>query len=339
MYRLTIAPLDETIDVEDGQTILEACLRNGIWLPYACGHGRCSTCKVDVVDGDVDHGHASPFALMDFERQEGKTLACCAQLRSDTTIEAEIEEDADARNHPIRELTGRVARITALTPTVRGITLMVPDDFAFQAGQYVNVHVPGVQGARAFSIANAPSQRGVVELQVRLVDGGKATTFLHERLRVGDELRLQGPFGRFFVRSSRTTPRIFVAGGSGLSSLEAMLVDRLEDGCTVPTTLLHGVRSAEELYHRDVFDALAAAHSHFRYVPVVGPVHHELERLNAGKFVGHVAYLCGPPPMVEACIRVLMKGRLFEKDIFTERFVTQGDGETALAKSPVFKRI
>src|SRR5690349_9006128 len=71
-HHLTIATLGETIEVEDGQTILEACLRQGIWLPYACGHGRCSTCKVDILDGEVDHGHASSFALMDFERQDGK---------------------------------------------------------------------------------------------------------------------------------------------------------------------------------------------------------------------------------------------------------------------------
>lgn len=339
VFRLTIAPLDETIAVKRGQTILEACLQHGIWLPHACGHGRCSTCKVDVVEGEVDHGHASPFALMDFERADGKALACCAQLRSDTTIEAEVEQDEDAEHHPLREMTGRITRIESLTPTVRGIRLAVPDDFRFQAGQYVNVHVPGVEGARAFSIANSPSACGVVELHVRFVEGGAATTYLHERLKEGDELRLQGPFGRFFVRASRSAPRIFVAGGSGLSSIASMVKERIESGCDVPVTLIHGARSNEELYHRDVFEAFAGAHRHFRYAPVVGLAHQELERLFEGRFGGHCAYLCGPPPMVEACIRVLMKGRLFEKDIFTERFVTRGDGASGLARSPLFKRL
>jgi phenol hydroxylase P5 protein len=53
-------------------------LRAGIYLPHACCHGLCATCKVQVTDGEVDHGEASTFALMDFEREEGKCLACCA---------------------------------------------------------------------------------------------------------------------------------------------------------------------------------------------------------------------------------------------------------------------
>ncbi len=295
---------------------------------------------MDVVDGEVDHGPASPFALMDFEREEGKVLACCATLRSDVTIEAEIEQDEDAENIPVREMTGRVTRVVDLTPTVRAIWLAVPEDFRFQPGQYVNVQVPGVKGARAFSIANPPSERGVVELHVRRVDGGAATTYLHDTLKTGDELRVSGPYGRFFVRASRTAPRIFVAGGSGLSSIVSMIVERLESGCTVPVTLVHGARSEEELYYREKFEALAAQHPWFRYVPAVSGFAHEvLERTYEGKFSGNTAYLCGPPPMVEGCIRVLMKGRLFEKDIFTEKFVTQNDGESALAKSPLFKRI
>ena len=75
-YTLTIEPLGQTVEVEEGQNVLDACLRAGIWLPHACCHGLCATCKVNVVDGEVEHGDASPFALMDFEREEGKTLAC-----------------------------------------------------------------------------------------------------------------------------------------------------------------------------------------------------------------------------------------------------------------------
>ncbi|MCB1331014.1 MAG: 2Fe-2S iron-sulfur cluster binding domain-containing protein, partial [Maritimibacter sp.] len=87
-FQLTIEPLGETIEVEEGQTVLDACLRQGIWLPHACGHGLCGTCKVEVLDGEVNHGDASQFALMDFERDDGKTLACSCTLEADTTIEA-----------------------------------------------------------------------------------------------------------------------------------------------------------------------------------------------------------------------------------------------------------
>ena len=109
-YELTIEPIGQTIEVEDDQTILDAALRAGIWLPHACCHGLCATCKVVVTDGEVDHGEASSFALMDFERDEGKTLACCARLQSDVTIEAEIDEEPDAESIPVRDFPGTVSR-------------------------------------------------------------------------------------------------------------------------------------------------------------------------------------------------------------------------------------
>ncbi len=352
-YQLTIDPIGETIEVEEDQTLLDACLRNGVWLPHACGHGLCGTCKVDLVDGELDHGGASPFALMDFERQEGKALACCATLRSSATIEAEIDEDEDAECHPVADYVGVVTRIEELTPCIKGIWLELPGEgIAFQAGQYVNVHVPGVDGPRAFSIANEPQAPNVVELNVRLVEGGKATPYLHDKLEVGDELRFTGPLGRFFVRKSVEKPRIFVAGGSGLSSPKSMILDLLAQDDTTPTYLFQGARTEEHLYYRELWEKLDAENDHFHYVPVLsgldddaswtgerGYAHEAMERRFDGRFSGHTAYLCGPPPMVEACIRSLMKGRLFEKDIFTERFVTQADGDAALAKSPLFKRI
>ena len=66
-FEVTIEPLGQTIEVEEEQTILDAALRAGIYLPHACCHGLCATCKIDVLDGEVDHGEASSFALMDFD--------------------------------------------------------------------------------------------------------------------------------------------------------------------------------------------------------------------------------------------------------------------------------
>ena len=79
-YELTIEPIGETIEVEEGQQILDACLRAGIYLPYACNHGLCAPCKIQVLEGEVEHNEASGFALMDMERDEGRTLSCCSTL-------------------------------------------------------------------------------------------------------------------------------------------------------------------------------------------------------------------------------------------------------------------
>jgi len=351
-FELTIEPLGETIEVEDDQTILDACLRNGIYVPYACNHGLCGTCKVDVLEGEVDLGDASMFALMDFEREEGKALACCAHLQSDVTIEADVDEDPDARYLPIEDYVATVDEIVDLTPDIKGIQLKVGGaGVEFQAGQYINVEIPGLDAPRAFSIASSPAIPNRLELHVRLVPQGRGTGYIHHQLKLGDEMRFAAPFGRFFVRKSAEVPMIFIAGGSGLSSPKSMVLDLLEEGCDLPITLFHGVRAARDLYCRELFEGLAEKHRNFTYVPALsepdgadwagetGFIHEVAERHFAGKFAGHKAYLCGPPPMIEAAIRALMKGRLFEKDIYTEKFVTQADGEAALARSPLFRRI
>ena len=120
-HQLTIEPLGQVIEIEEGQTILDAALRAGIYLPHACGHGLCGTCKVQVSDGEIEHGEASGFALMDYEREEGLCLACCATVESDVVVEAEIDEEPDALNLPVQDFHGVVARIEDLTPTIKGV--------------------------------------------------------------------------------------------------------------------------------------------------------------------------------------------------------------------------
>jgi phenol hydroxylase P5 protein len=352
-YQLTIEPLGATIEVEEGQTLLDAALRQGIYIPHACGHGLCGTCKVQVCDGEVDHGHANPFALMDFERDAGKTLACCATLQSDATIEADIDEDPDAEIIPVRDFHTTVSRIEDLTPTIKGIFLKLDQPIHFQAGQYVQVVIPGVEGGRAFSIANSPAQvqaTGEIELNVRIVAGGAGTTWLHQNLTVGDQLQIAGPYGRFFVRKSARLPRLFMAGGSGLSSPRAMIHDLLEGHDPLPITLVYGQRMREELYYDEEFRALAVKHPNFTYVPSLsnepeasdwtaarGFVHDVAKAHFGGTFAGHQAYLCGPPVMIEACIATLMQGRLYERDIYTEKFLSAAD--TSQQRSPLFKRV
>lgn len=270
-YELTIEPLGQTIEIEEGQTILDAALRAGIYLPHACGHGLCATCKVQVVDGEVEHGAASSFALMDFEREEQKCLACCATVQSDITIEAEIEEDLDAENLPVRDYPATVSRIENLTPTIKGLWLKLdtPEGMHFQAGQYVNLVLPDGIGSRTFSIANAPQQGSEIELNIRIIPGGSGTTYVHERIKPGDRLTITGPYGRFFVKKSADMPVIFMAGGSGLSSPRSMILDLLGEGFSKPITLIYGQRNLSELYYHDEFLTLSQKYPNFNYVPVL----------------------------------------------------------------------
>ncbi|MEX2474315.1 NADH:ubiquinone reductase (Na(+)-transporting) subunit F [Marinobacter sp.] len=351
-YTVTVEPIGEQIEVEDGQTILAAALRQGVWLPFACGHGTCATCKVQVIEGDVEIGEASPFALMDVERDEGKVLACCATVESDVTIEADIDVDEDFEGYPVEDYTATVTDIVELSPTIMGIHLKLDSPMTFQAGQYINIELPGVDGARAFSLANPPSRADEVELHVRLVEGGAATTYIHQELKVGEKLHLSGPYGQFFVRSSQPGNLIFIAGGSGLSSPQSMILDLLEQSDDRQITLFQGARNLMELYNHELFEGLASDNDNFTYVPALsqadedgdwqgfrGYVHDAAKEHFDGRFSEHKAYLCGPPPMIDAAITALMRGRLFERDIFMEKFLTAADGAEETQRSALFKKI
>ena len=135
-HQLNIEPLGEAIEVAEGQTILDACLRAGVYLPHACGHGLCGTCKTQVTDGEIDHGAASPFALMDFEREDGFVLACTCTLKSDVSIEADVDEDPDARRISVRDFHGTLVALDDLTHDVKGLRIALDDGpIDFQAGQ------------------------------------------------------------------------------------------------------------------------------------------------------------------------------------------------------------
>lgn len=349
-FSLEIEPTGDLVEVEEGQTLLDASLRQGVYLPHACNHGLCGTCKVEVLEGEIDHGEASPFALMESERDDGFCLACTATITEDVVIEADIDEDPDARSIPVKDYMGTVIKREMLTPRILGLWIELDEAIDFQAGQYIQYHVPGFNEPRAFSLANPPSSGNMIELNIALIPDGEATPWIHKNVKVGDRRKISGPFGRFIVRKSTKKPSIFFAGGSGLASPISMILDLLEtDGYTEPITLFYGARNQDELYHDDILQNLSKLHDNFTYVPVLsdedvgdwegkkGFLNDVATKMYDGNFAGNKAYLCGPPPMIDVCITALMRGRLFDKDIYIEKFFSKADLNSDKIKSPLLK--
>lgn len=350
-YTVEIEPTGDIVEVEDGQTILDAALRQGVYLPHACNHGLCGTCKVELLEGEVDHGAASPFALMDMEKDEGKCLACTSTLLEDSAIEADIDEDEDARTIPVKDFMGTVVEIKELTPRIKGIVLELDEEIDFQAGQYIQYYVPGFEEPRAFSIASSPSNKKTIELNIALIPDGEATPWIHKNVKVGAKRKISGPFGRFFVKESAKKPMLFFAGGSGLSSPKSMIEDLLQRDCEESITLFHGARNQEELYYANKFKEYEKKHKNFKYIPVLsdknikdwdgetGYLNEVAIKTYDNNFSGHKAYLCGPPAMLDACITALMRGRLYERDIHIEKFFSKADLNAKNQKSPLFKSL
>lgn len=347
-HRVTIEPLGVQVECDEDQPILDACLRAGIWLPHACTHGTCGTCKQTIVSGEVDHRESSPFALMDFEREEGKALLCSATPRRDVVVEAEVDVEPGVVFYPVEDRVGLVTKIEEPGAGIRRLLLELDLPLRFNPGQYVSLRVPGTERTRSYSIANPPSHAQLLELHVKRTPGGLASDkWIFSTLREGDKVEFAAPFGRFFFRGRRTEPIIMVAGGTGLAPLKSMVSHVLENDLPHAIRLYHGARNRGELYDERFFRELANAHPRrFDYQPVLSDeswegrqgmvtdaVAEDYERCS-----GHVAYVCGPPPMVEAAMRVLMSKRLFPKDIYREDFYDESDKASGAVRSPLLKR-
>jgi phenol/toluene 2-monooxygenase (NADH) P5/A5 len=350
-YTVTIEPIGREVTCREDQTILDACLRAGVWLPHSCTHGTCATCKAEVLDGDVDQGAASPYALMDFERDEGKTLPCVATPRSDVVIEADIDVDEEIPVHPVQDFTGTVVAMEDVANDTRRLLVELDRDLTFNAGQYMSLEVPGHDGVtRTYSMANSPSQPRVLEFQIRRTAGGLATDgWIFKDLAVGSPITMSGPYGRFVLRTTRDEPAVLIAGGTGLAPIASMIRHALLDGVDEVghLTLYQGARTREWMYDVEAFRALEQEFpDRFTYRPCLSEEAAEgfasgmvtdVLKADHETLKGYVGYVCGPPAMVEAALKTLMLKRLFPRDIFMEQFLDASAGATAV-RSPLIKR-
>lgn len=349
-YKITVEPLGREIDCREDQTILDACLRNGVWLPHSCTHGSCATCKADVLEGDVDHGASSSFALMDFERDEGKLLPCCARPRSDLTIEAEIDVDEDLEIFPVQDYAGTVVSLEDIARDTKRIVIELDRDLDFNAGQYLKFQVPGAGVDRTYSIASPPTEKRLLEFHIRRTAGGVATDgWIFRSLTVGDQMPVSGPYGRFVLHVGDDRPAVLVAGGTGLAPIKSMIRHGLENNAyDGHLTLYQGARTQEWLYDVEEFQRLEKEYpDRFSYRPCLSE--ETAEGFSSGLVTavietehdtlrGHAGYLCGPPPMVDAALKTLMGKRLFPRDIYREDFFNEGDKAAGGVRSPLIKR-
>lgn len=338
-YTITLDPFDTQFSCEDDETILAAGLRQGVNLRYGCKHGGCGSCKALITDGEVDQSDASSFALMDFEKEQGYALLCSSYPLSDIVIDvSEYEADELLAAAPIQEYHAEVERITTLTHDIRGVHLRLiePTTLAFQAGQYVDVRVPGTTEWRSYSMANPPSRTGAIELMIKLMPAGVFSTYLTERLTVGDRLTLRGPYGNFSLRESGK-PALFIAGGSGMAPILALLRAMAERMDARPVTYCYGARACRDLFQLEELRELERQLPHFRFIPAlsepqtgdawsgeIGLVTDVVTRV-VPSVVGMEAYMCGPTVMIDAAIALLTTRGMPERDLFYDKFVTKAD--------------
>src|SRR6516162_10011692 len=291
---------------------------------------------------DIELDRYSTFALPDFEKDEGYTLLCRAHAYEDLTIELlNYDEDMIRSGLPISEAVAEVVSKDPVTHDMRHLVLKLiePGDVKFFPGQYMDIEVPGSGATRSFSMANTSARdSGQLEFVIKVYPDGLFSHFLDATLQVGDRLNLSGPYGMFTLREG-DDDLIFVGGGAGMAPILSLLRSMAERGITRKATYYYGARGKRDLCFSGELQALTEAIPGFRYVPALsepadgdgwdgetGLITDVVKRHEAGLAKAH-AYVCGPPPMVEAAIPLLEQLGVPEKRIYYDKFTTTGDPE------------
>jgi len=339
-FQVTVQPSGRVYAVEREETLLSGAIRAGVGLPYGCKDGACGSCKSRLLEGRVIHGAHQAKTLTEAEEAAGFVLTCCATPQTDCILEARAVPGAGA--FAVLKLPSRVLSLERVAPDVMIVRLQLPanQNFQFHAGQYVEFILR--DGARrSYSMANAPHQLGTppaVELHIRHMPGGKFTDHVFGTLKEKDILRMEGPFGSFFLREDSDKPIVLLASGTGFAPIKAIIEHIEQAGITRPVTLYWGCRSKADLYMNDWALAAAERIPHLSYVPVLSEPRPEDAWTGRTGFVhqavladlpdlsGYQVYACGAPVMVDSARRdFVAQAGLPEQEFLADAFTSEAD--------------
>jgi CDP-4-dehydro-6-deoxyglucose reductase len=339
-FTVTVLPSGVSFSVDRDEPILAAAIRQGVGLPYGCKDGACGSCKCKRLEGRVIHGAHQAKALSSDEEEQGYTLTCCAAPQTDVVLEARTV--AGAGEFPVRKMPCRVSRIERPAPDVAVLHLQLPanDKLSYHAGQYIEFILR--DGARrSYSMATAPHSQDTapgIELHIRHMPGGKFTDHVFSDLKVKEILRLEGPFGSFFVREDSNKPIVLLASGTGFAPIKAIIEHLRFKQSTRPIELYWGCRSRADLYAHEWATECALHMPQLRYVPVLsaplpgdawtgrtGLVHHAVMD-DLPDLSHHQVYACGAPIMVESAQRDFHTlAKLPQDEFFADSFTSEAD--------------
>lgn len=333
-FTVTLAS-GESFTCDSETTVLQAGLDNGLKYPHRCRVGSCTSCKTKLRDGKVKELTDSAYVLSMEEIKENTILACQSIPKTDLSIEVSLGEvEADTFN-------GKIVRIEDLTHDIKGVTVQLDKKMYYEAGQYCDIMMNGLDRPRNYSFAARSPSQGTqeIKLHIRKVPGGKFTEWLFESNKTGEVLEISGPYGTFTV-SNEKSPMIFIAGGSGMAPILSMLESAEGDTLNRPGTYFFGARTQADLYAlADVERAVKKWKADFKFVPVLS---HEPEDsdwqgerglvtdlLDSINLEGSEGYLCGPPGMIDAAIEKLEAGGVSSDRIYFDKFTDASHLATA----------
>lgn len=319
---------ERAFKIPGGDSLLNYLNHYKIFIPSACGgKATCGFCKVKVLSGGGNILPTEEVYVTKQEREEGVRLACQVKVKKD--IEIYIPEyllEAE-------EFEARVTDIFSLTHDIKMLHLKILNKtINFNPGQYIQFKIPGTDEYRAYSVASTPTVKDGVELIIRLVPGGLCSAYVHKVLEKGDLVIFTGPFGDFYLRQESTKDIVAIAGGCGMAPIRSIVYYLAEKGMPRKMYYFFGARSKSDLFFTEELKALEKKFPNFKYIPAlsepkpqdkwdgeVGLITQVAEKYLDDKQEKE-AYLCGPPPMIDAAVKVLVKKGVKAENIFYDKF-------------------
>ena len=210
---------------------------------------------------------------------------------------------------------------------------------AVLAGQCVTLHteIDGKPQCRAYTLSSSPQDPF---WQVTIKDVGLVSHHLHQTLQLGDEIRVDGPFGDFNLAVLHCERPLLLSAGSGITPMWAMLRDELAKRPNADIRFIHSARSPEDVIFASDLAALTEAHAGVRHAlvleqapaayPWVGRLTPAMLRELAPDLLARHVYLCGPAPYMAAVCTMLAELGLPAEQLHQESFgLPAGTSSTA----------
>lgn len=320
---------DQTMSAQPRETLLQAAIRNNIDVPYSCRVGACGTCKCRLVSGKVKELTETGYLLSADEIDEGYILACQSVPLTDVALEFKHPEVERGK-----EWLGRIIGQERVTHDIVHLTVELDEPITYRAGQYAILSIEGLQAERSYSFASPPEGKRVTFL-IRKVPNGAFSTLVNDTDVVGRFIKLSGPRGEFYLREG-DEPLLFVAGGSGLAPVLAILEEAARRGVRRDAVLLFGAREQKDLYALERIQSVEMSwNGSFEFIPILSAAFNDYswrgERGLVTDFIPGLvqpdthAYLCGPPQMIDTAVDALKEQGVEDECIRFDRFTTQAD--------------
>ncbi len=331
-FTVTLSPSGNTFVVEEGETILDAAIRQDIGLPYGCRNGFCGACIATLLSGEIEYPDGEPDKLLD--ASDDACLPCQAVPASD--VELKVKEIQAAKEIEPRMMPVKVAKIDHLADDVVRLYLKLPDEqrLQFLAGQYLDFILEDGR-RRAFSIANAPHDDDYIELHIRHVDGGVFTDWAFTQMKEKTILRIEAPLGSFTLDEDSDRPMLFIAGGTGFAPIKSQIEHAFHAGLSRPMELYWGVRAQPDLYLPDLPRQWEQTHDNFRFVPVLSEPDegwegrkgwvHEAVLEDHDNLADYDIHMAGPPVMVKAARDAFLARGVPEEQMHYDSFEYAAD--------------